>query len=389
MEEIDKLIEDNNPSIWQKIKSAQRDPSSRGRTVKLTDTMSVTLTDKLVWNFTHGAAWGFICTARNKEMAKTLITRAGSYENPILFAGSSHLLNEKDLVFESIRLLTKKLGPHSPFGSDAFQSCINAANRGIYHFLRDEKVAFTFLDPEKLGDKQGDIAAYYKLFQAQQGIERQNMSYEEYVNWLLQQRSVKQKTTVRPSPETAAEFVRRLKEQEAAEKRSGVIYERKEEEKERPHWIKVSHDEVWNVIVKDSIWHQPNKYQGEDFEKVRNANLGSNCPHIDDIVVDAMTVTQHKSMDLTLPSYQNIGTMQLKVEGYIDHLDEQTQGRWSWHDKINNKDYNFKRGRNFQDRYLELGIPLGKASPEQAQKLLELQEYAQTRDVTLIIVEVP
>jgi len=44
---------------------------------------------------------------------------------------------------------------------------------------------------------------------------------------------------------------------------------------------------------------------------------------------------------------------------------------------------------NFQDRYLELAIPLGKATRAQTEKLLELHEYAESKDVTLVIIEVP
>lgn len=190
-------------------------------------------------------------------------------------------------------------------------------------------------------------------------------------------------TTVEADPEGAASFLRALRQK-------SVVNERREEpQTERPNWIQVSHDEVRNTVAKDSIWHQPMKPQGEDFENVRTVNLGKNCPHIDDIVLDAMTVTQHKSMELTLPSYQNTGTMQSRVEGYIDHLDERTKERWSWYDKKHDKHYEFERGKHFQDRYLELGIPSGKATQEQIDKLIELQEYAQTKDVTLVIVEVP
>ncbi|MDO8571944.1 MAG: hypothetical protein Q7R79_04665 [bacterium] len=190
-------------------------------------------------------------------------------------------------------------------------------------------------------------------------------------------------TTVEADPEGAAAYLRALKQK-------SVVDERREEaQTERPNWIQVSHDEVRNAAAKDSIWHQPMKPQGLDFEKVRNVNLGSNCPHIDDIVVDAGTVTQHKSMELTLPSYQNIRTMQSAVERYIDHLDERTKGVWYWTDRDKGIEYRFERGANFQDRYLELGIPAGQATQAQVDKLLELQEYAQSKDVTMVIVEVP
>lgn len=189
-------------------------------------------------------------------------------------------------------------------------------------------------------------------------------------------------TTVEADPQGAASFLRAWKKQQEEQRQ-------KEEGEERSHWIQISRDEVRNAVAKDSIWGQPQKPQGEDFENVRTVNLGKNCPHIDDIVLDAMTVTQHKSMELTLPSYQNTRTMQSRVEGYIDHLDERTKERWSWYDKKNDKFYDFERGVNFQDRYLELGIPAGRATQAQVDKLLELQEYAQTRDVTLVIVEVP
>ncbi|MCL5095641.1 MAG: hypothetical protein M1575_02840 [Patescibacteria group bacterium] len=135
-------------------------------------------------------------------------------------------------------------------------------------------------------------------------------------------------------------------------------------------------------LHRDTLWSEKGiDARGHDYEQLRRANLGSNCPVVDDIVIDAMTATSMKTLDLALKSYQDIREVDSTVRKYIDELSGFTYGRW--------KDMVFERGRNFQDRYLELGIPAGRTNPEQTAKLHELQDYAQSRDVTLVIVEVP
>lgn len=322
-------------------------------------------------------AWGFAIVARNKRIAQTLIEQTSTYYNPMLFVAWDHVIDKRDGFSKKWNAIVKKilvdaqyLGamapaffPWSTAGEDWWlyrHVKEDSETFDIHHYLEQARIGYTFLNAKELDIvTPEDERNYLEVFKFQR------------------------KTTVEADPDSAASFLRALK-------RKSVVYEREEKpQQERSGWFQVSRDDVRSAVAKDTIWGQPIEPQGKDFETVRNVNLGSNCPHIDDIVVDAMTVTQHKSMDLTLPSYLDAGTMGSVVTKYIDHLDERTKGYWSWYDRKREIPHHFKRGVDFQDRYLELGIPAGLATQEQIDKLIELQEYAQTRDVTFVIVEIP
>ena len=187
-------------------------------------------------------------------------------------------------------------------------------------------------------------------------------------------------TTVEADPEGAASFLRVLK---------ALEQENIPDQKEN-NWINITKYEVRLALNRDSLWSEKDiNSRGHDYEKIRLANLGSNCPVIDDIVVAAMTVTQMKTLDLTANMYQNIRATELQVSKYIDELDESTRRPWEWTDRKSRRSYKFERGVNFQDRYLEVAIPVEKSTKTQKEKLIELQEYATQKDITLVIVEIP
>lgn len=117
------------------------------------------------------------------------------------------------------------------------------------------------------------------------------------------------------------------------------------------------------------------------YRTLRNANLPEDFPVVDDINLDAKTVTKMEVLKLTEDEYQNVYIIEAIVKGYIDELSNFNEVKWN--------NYHFLRGRDFQDRYLEVGIPAGKATRSQIDKLVELQEYAQSKDVNLVINEVP
>ncbi len=352
------------------------------------------------YRFPVSAGWKFAINARNQFIASTTMNFVRNYENIILFVGGGHILTRQD-DFEFDMLQQIAIGQVAN-GSGIFGQYLQTVNpadlqnHSISGYLGPEKVGFSHLEPFGLNSKKEEMA-YQQLFEAQRkgtSGNQQNIDYEGYLDWLLKTKRLKpgQHTTVQPDPKAAADFVRRLKEQQRQEQeleKSGVVYEKPADDWTKYDWFEISPEEERKILGKDTIWGQGIDPQGHDFETIRRANLASNCPHIDDIVIDAMTVTQFKSMDLTLSSYHDPRTMQLKVEEYIDHLDERTKGRWSWTDKETDRHYDFERGVNFQDRYLELAIPLGKATRAQTEKLLDLHDYAESKDVTLVIVEVP
>jgi len=330
-------------------------------------------------------AWEYAVTVRNKQIAYTLIEKTRSYENPILFVGNGHLNRVMNDAKYALLKELAEMGPDGPFRKYANAVTGECENHSVFYYLQQAKIGYTTLEPFGFDSKREEMT-YQKLFEAQRkgNLQGANIDYEGYVAFLLSKQRAKPdgSTTVEPNPDAAADFVKRLKEQQKQEAESGVIYEAPQEDNSKYHWFEISPVKVQETIHRDSLWNEESiNSRGHDFETIRRANLGSNCPVVDDIVVDAMTATSMKSIDLTERSYQVGSGLDSTVRGYVDKLSEFTEGDW--------KDYHFERGVNFQDRYLELGIPAGKATRAQIENLLSLQDYAQTKDVRMVIVEVP
>lgn len=160
-----------------------------------------------------------------------------------------------------------------------------------------------------------------------------------------------QGTTVESSPEDAARLVRSLKERQGG----GTT-----------NWFHVSPREMGAVLGRDTLWDEPPIHRGRSYEQLRSANIAGNYPIIDDINDHA--ATSMKTLDLTTGPYQDPSVLGSIVRGYIEHL------------------ANFSGP---QQKYLEIGIPSGKASLNQLEQLHELQDYAGTIGVILVIGEIP
>lgn len=183
-------------------------------------------------------------------------------------------------------------------------------------------------------------------------------------------------TTVEADPQGAAAYLRALKQ------KSDVAYKHKEEAiPERPGWFRTSRDEVEEKLGRVTIWDMGPSPRGKVYEILRDAYPASNLMHVDDIRWEARTVTGMKSIELRDPTYQDTRGLDRRVRECIDELEGYPGGIW--------KGERFQRGLNFDDVYLEIGIPAGKATQAQVEKLLEMQDYAQTKGVTLVINEVP
>lgn len=180
---------------------------------------------------------------------------------------------------------------------------------------------------------------------------------------------MKNGTTIESSPDAAARLVRALKAKDAEEVSN-----------DKADWFEISPTEVREKLGKESIWDEPPVPRGRAFEELRSANLGSNYPVIDDIRIDAGTATSMKTLDLSTEPYQNVEAIDSTIRGYVDKLSTFTGFTW--------RDREYQKGKDFQDLYLELGIPAGKANSSQVSKLQELQDYAQDKDVRLVVVKV-
>lgn len=189
-------------------------------------------------------------------------------------------------------------------------------------------------------------------------------------------------TTVEADPKGAAALLRALKEKKKAKQRGGTVYEHREEaQSEQSGWFRTSRDEVEEKLGRATIWDLGPSPRGKLYELLRDAYPASNLKHVDDIKYEARTVTGMKTIELRAPTYQDVDGLDRRVRECVDELEGYKGGRWKGRD--------FIRGEDFDDVYLEIGIPAGKATRVQTEKLLELHDYAESKGVTLVINEVP
>ncbi|MFH0863805.1 MAG: hypothetical protein V1858_01800 [Candidatus Gottesmanbacteria bacterium] len=330
--------------------------------------------------FNHVLTFSYVL--RNKSMINALAEQKKDYENPMLFVGGAHFKGLNDNEFNFIKSFTEG-GANSPFGPYASRIKSETRGLGLQQYLVEEKIGFTFLNPKGTTDTESrNNNTYHELFKFQQQGEwtrRSREEYRKYLKSLLAQRKTKPGVTTQPSTEAAAQYVKALK--------GGVIYEAKPDTK-KGGWFQISKDKVRAKLGKDTIWDKSIVAQGGNYEKLRGANLGNNCPVIDHFDAEKRTVTSLKTFDLRSDYYQNPDRIDYLIGGYIEDLSEFSGVRWTAPEKTFR--INIQRGAHldFEDRYLEIAIPADSATRIQRQKLQELQAYASSVDVILNIVEV-
>lgn len=342
------------------------------------------------------AGWTFAINARNKTIASTFINQARRYENPILFVGGGHLNERQDeKTFDLIQQVA--IGEVAS-GAGMFGHYLKTVdpktleNHSIHYYLQETKIGYNALMPFGFVSKKEEMA-YQRLFEAQRAggrADQAGVDNEGYLDWLLKTKRLKpgQHTTVQPDPKTAAEFVRRLKEKQKHEEESensGLVYEAPPAHDTKYDWFGTSPEEERSKIREkfgvDSIWQLGQAVRGRAYEYMRGAEPANNLEHVDDIRLEARTVTGMKTIELRDPTYQDIENLDRRLRDCIDELEGYPGGTWKGH--------SFRRGEHFDDVYLEIGIPADKATRAQTEKLLEMQDYAQTKGVTLVINEVP
>lgn len=307
-------------------------------------------------------AWKFLVTIRNKAIARTVFWALEQYENPILFTGGLHLGHmQEEAMFDLLKLHSMTAGPLSIFNYDhAMAERIDAENVGLFGWLLVLKIGFTFFDPKDMDNvSHEESKAYLKLFETQSGSYAKGVKprYKEYIDWLFDGLRDSEKlsyllpgTTVETSTETASKY----------------IYERAERKKsESPNWFSIGRNEVQEKLGRGTIWDEPPIARGRSYEQLRGANIGGNYPIVDDI--NDYAATSMKTLDFTTAPYQNPNVLGSTVRGYIDSLSGFSGP---------------------QHKYLELGIPAGRATPSHVDTLCELQTYAGGRGITLAIGEV-
>lgn len=317
---------------------------------------------------------------RNKRISRTLLDKKRHYGNPMLFVGFGHLFSEDEEIMAYIRGLASH-GVMGPFREYARAVEEEAEHKGIAQYLIEAGIGFNYLNPRMVLEASNRSKEYYlRLFQSQRQGEQDNRrqdGYRQYVGWLLSQRKGKLGVTTKPSPEAAAQYIKALKD--------GVIYESKPTVK-KGGWFHISKDKVSARLGKDTIWDKSIVAQGSNYEKLRGANLASNCPVIDHYDMQSKSVISLKTMDLRGESYEDQEEIDYIIGRYIEDLSEFMGINWT--PPGAKEPIILRTGEDFIDKYLEIAIPVGSVTETQRAKLKKLQEYAASVDVILNIVEV-
>ncbi len=151
-----------------------------------------------------GRLWDFTVVGRNERISMTLLDQCQKYENPVLFVGGLHLDKMDVSDFEKY----KSSVTQAKTGLGAKYPSSQIANKGIYDYLKQAKIGYTFL--VAVPQKHESAAAvnkstenYVRLMQAQQ-----KGQYDVYIQWYLSgEKKSGYAVTVKPSPASAAQFL--------------------------------------------------------------------------------------------------------------------------------------------------------------------------------------
>jgi len=121
-----------------------------------------------------------------------------------------------------------------------------------------------------------------------------------------------------------------------------------------------------------SPWALPALQRGQAIHRMLGANLPPNFPGIDRFINGV--ATSIKTLDLNAATYQNIGALTSKVQGYINALANFQHAQLGQH---------VIKANQISSRVLELVIPPG-ATQAQLAALQQLQQYAANLGVTVV-----
>lgn len=127
-----------------------------------------------------------------------------------------------------------------------------------------------------------------------------------------------------------------------------------------------------------SVWATDRSTRGLEIEKQLGANLPRSFPTIDKF--EKGVATSVKSVDLTSATYQNMSALGSKLRGYVDKVANFNGASW---------DGTVIRARDVRQRVLQVAIQPGVESSAQRTVLDQLDQYAMSKGVKLIISEVP
>ena len=129
-----------------------------------------------------------------------------------------------------------------------------------------------------------------------------------------------------------------------------------------------------------SVWDLNPFARGRAIEQTLGANLPGNFPVIDVFDATSGTATSIKSIDLGAATYQNVGALTSKLNGYVDSVAGFNGASWAGTD-IN--------AAQITTRQLQLAIPEGGASAAQQAAINAAAARAQSMGVNFIVTPIP
>jgi hypothetical protein len=157
---------------------------------------------------------------------------------------------------------------------------------------------------------------------------------------------------------------------------------------------KIPEEQVEAKLRRKSLWKDDQgkiiepkgkEGRGADYEKLKDANIDNTFKTIDDFNPDTKTATSLKTIDLNSESYQNNPSqVEGKLKNYIDELA-------NYEDTTSTQ--NGRRIRVLREEIenfcLSTGIPKDSSGGEYQEILKNCSTYARSKNVDLILEEVP
>lgn len=326
--------------------------------------------------------WMLSICSRNKAMVDTVDYQLNQLKIPFLFVGGGHLQGMDNYNFQRIKESANYnvLGPFGPF-YHVVKGFQHTDVMGIIDLLRKRHIGFTFFGQRSEIEKANDIQQYMDYFSEQNKTGKDNLYIDkEFIDRKLKrEQSLVKKTTI-SSNRNDARSARRYTENR------GNIYERRYEYYDT-NWIQRGQAEVQNFLDRPSLWSNPSPVgRGWDYEALVGVNIGGTHPVIDDYYFSGGIATSMKTLDTNASSYYEDPKRILYVgKDYVDSFFSERfmkQGV-QMHDG-RHIPYNEVRGFN-----LEIAVPSSGLAFGRMDQLRQIQEYGDSKNVTVVIAEVP
>jgi hypothetical protein len=141
----------------------------------------------------------------------------------------------------------------------------------------------------------------------------------------------------------------------------------------------IEQETVEEKTGKKTIWDQGGVNRGRDYEVIKDANIASNFPTIDDFNSETGTATSLKTIDTNAATYQDASKLRSKVNEYSDKLGKFEGATWGGY---------VVPGDSVEEKVLEIGIPKNSLSKDQEKVFEDCAANAKENSVRLVVEEV-